>query len=842
MKKTEHGIKIKNIKSGSLYEYNLGLRDRYEQKDAVFTNSLLLYFLLDKGLNIKNGFTRDIICIDFDYGARGYKEEVDHLEKLIKKATLEEEKDKFRDILDKVNSNEKKYKKISKEAIRIEFYKNGVPIVYNTKTETIKIKYKMLYRSTGKAKMGSCMFINEQLYDIAYDFMYMGMKLPYKNAPIVEASGYIPLIASSIVDTINIDPKEILILKDVDRFFETNVVSIETNEFKECVAKHIENYKLKNTLFDGQALIDSSIFPKWGSGYILLRNHFTKMASFKTNIQLFFKDYFKDNYETALIEDMFGEKHLAKDIKLITTDNSVKWTKFNISYDYWCKKVNENNNLFGIVKTAHESKMGNVQRMSYQMINSLNLDTMGETSKTTIEYIESMKKDNQIFLDYLSKNVNFSNDYEVLVELCKQNYDFTRSEYFRKRKEKIIRTYLTKVKEGKLIQNADNLTIVGSPYAMLLHAVGEDVDKDETFKQENGTIQCFTERFEDGEYLAGFRSPLNSQNNILHLHNVYHENIFKYFDFGRNIVAINMIGTDAQDRANGADQDSDFMYITNQQEIVSHAKHCYLNYPTIVNNIPKEKNNYTNSLVNYAKIDNKLSSSRLSIGESSNLAQMALTYSYNFKDQKYQDYVCILSVLAQCAIDNAKRTFDIDIDSEIKRIKNDMNIKENGYPLFWKYIKPDFKENKINPKLKCPMNYICNISVSEFKPSESTLPMSYFFKQFELDVSKRLSKKVEYLIEKYSLGVCLSESKKEDYILNNIDFENLISDIKDLNLSKKYLGLFSWLINRAFVITSNIKGNRDVLSNNTDKNKSILLKTLYDVNKECLLKCFSNNS
>lgn len=286
---------------------------------------------------------------------------------------------------------------------------------------------------------------------------------------------------------------------------------------------------------------------------------------------------------------------------------------------------------------------------------------------------------------------------------------------------------------------------------------------------------------------------------------------------------------------------ADSLYVTNSPTIVSHAKYCYLNYPTIVNNIPKEKNNYTNSMINYAKIDNNLSASKLAIGESSNLAQIALTYSYNFEDQKYQDYVCILSCLAQCAIDNAKRTFDINLNSEIKRIKDDMDIKKNGYPLFWKYIKEDFKGSKINPKLKCPMNYIANLSVAEFKPDDSTLPMSHFFNQFELDVNKRLSKKVEDLIEKYSLNVYLSDGEKDDYILNNMDFENLIEDISALKLSDKYLGLFSWLINRAFVITSGVKRKKDILSNNTDKNKSILLKTLYDVNKECLLKCFSNN-
>ena len=82
--------------------------------------------------------------------------------------------------------------------------------------------------------------------------------MPKKNAPIVEASAYISLIASSIVDRIYINPRNILVLNDVDSKFNTRVVSIETNKQKECYAKLIEDYEVTN--FDGQALLDK-IFP-----------------------------------------------------------------------------------------------------------------------------------------------------------------------------------------------------------------------------------------------------------------------------------------------------------------------------------------------------------------------------------------------------------------------------------------------------------------------------------------------------------------------------------------------------------------------------------------------------
>ena len=75
---------------------------------------------------------------------------------------------------------------------------------------------------------------------------------------------------------------------------------------------------------------------------------------------------------------MFGNEHYARDIQMITTNNAMKWLKFGITYEYWCERVKMNGSMFGIVKTAHKSKLGEVQRMSYQMINSLDIDIMDD--------------------------------------------------------------------------------------------------------------------------------------------------------------------------------------------------------------------------------------------------------------------------------------------------------------------------------------------------------------------------------------------------------------------------------------------------------------------------------
>ena len=257
-----------------------------------------------------------------------------------------------------------------------------------------------------------------------------------------------------------------------------------------------------------------------------------------------------------------------------------------------------------------------------------------------------------------------------------------------------------------------------------------------------------------------------------------------------------------------------------------------------------EQNIYDNTIENFALVDNNLAKASRVIGESSNLAQIALTYTYNFDDQKYYDYVCILSVLAQVAIDSAKRRFDIDLISEVKRIKKDMNVKENGLPSFWGVVKNDINRKRINKELKCPMNYLATVEINDTRSSETTLPMSEFFVKYQLEGNRTTSKKVEELIEKYSLDVydfstTSTTDSKDEYLLLRSDFDNLLEDIRRVYISKNYIGLMSWLIDRAFLISAGTKRNSGKISTITSKNKSLLMKVLYDINKKSFLQVFS---
>ena len=187
--------------------------------------------------------------------------------------------------------------------------------------------------------------------------------------------------------------------------------------------------------------------------------------------------------------------------------------------------------------------------------------------------------------------------------------------------------------------------------------------------------------------------------------------------------------------------------------------------------------------------------------------------------------------------------FDVDLVDEIKRIKKDLNVSEIGYPKFWMLIHPEFNRKNINNKLVCPMNYMSELKLLRFRSSELTLPMSHYFIKYDLDISRRQCKKVEQFIEQYGIefnNFVLDESfdwcdSTHTLVLRD-DFEEMIETIRGLYISKSYIGLYSWLLDRGFNITTSVKCQSK--DSKLSKNRSLLLKTLYDINKENLLNSF----
>lgn len=554
-------VRIKKYSAGKLCEYINGVRPYLESKNAMFDDSIFARFAYDHLTISKAGWTRDIISIDFDMGTQDYEDAIKKCEAIIEEALEDEDYEKIENMksrIAEIEQNKTLYEKMTREGLRKDWYnEKGFTIKYGREGTAMpqKITYVRLFRSVGQAKKGSCIFVNKAKFKKLRKFLQMELKIDLtklSQSEAVQLEAYMPLVASSIVDTIKIKPNEILILNDVDSKFITKTINVCSNEMWQCYVERCDRYELKNTLFDGQALIDKSIFPEWGIGYILLRQHFAKCAAFKSDIQLFFKDYFGDKYDTATVVDMWGKEHLAKDIKLITTNNAIKWLKFGVTFEQWVEQLEKCNYNFGIVKTAHPSKINEgIQQMSYQLFNCMDMDDVDDIMATSDAYIVKLKSNIDTFKDYLNKNATIVNDYEVLLALLEHNPYVEFTDWFKRRRKIIIEGYVRFIRSGKALQNADNLTIVCSPYAMLLHTVGEDPEKEGIFLPSKDFIECYTPRFKDGEMLAAFRNPHNSLNNVCCFKNRYDEKLNKYFDISPYCIAINGIHTDFQDRLNG---------------------------------------------------------------------------------------------------------------------------------------------------------------------------------------------------------------------------------------------------------------------------------------------------
>ncbi len=931
----ETGLKIKNIKAGTLFGYNQGVRDRYDYTDAVFNDSLFSDFIKANGLNVWNEqSTRDIICLDFDFGSRSYQEEIDHLLKQFKgfeenEDLTEESKQRIRNIFKKVEENKDNYFKLSKDEIRELFYEKGVDVEYFQKysrKEGVKrtvIHYKMLYRNSSKAKIGQVMFINAKLYKKAYDWLTMGLgkKMSRYNAKIVEMSAYAPLTTSTIVGKFYCPVEDILILKDQDSFFRTMAKIVKAEEYidqekvideeateaakqkaisegkflkdgitpkytrrykkvdvikKKCVVVD-EETELKNTMWDGEALIESDILPEWVNGMALLRNHFFKACGVRTYIQKFFKDWCEqtgNDYDTYEIKDMFGVSHKLKDIKIITTDNAIKWKKFmNImgetpedAYKYWCDRVNADGSYWGIVKTDHPSKLGSVQQMSYQMINTLpcEKEDIFKLAQTSVDYVNTLKEDNDVFEEFLRKNSTVVNHYEMMANLYDHNHEFAESTWFRMEKRKITKSYVDRLRTGKITINADNLTIFGNPYALLLYSVGENWENDPTLNKEDGVIQCYTSRFNEGEFLCGIRNPHNSPNNICYLHNIYSMEFKKYFKFSDNILAVNCIHTDIQDRANGCDFDSDFFFVTNNEVMVKSAKEAYKSFPTVVNKLNESGLTYQNTMKEYARMDNKFAKSRIGIGESSNLAQLAMTYYWTKKSKELYDNFVILAVLAQVIIDGCKREYEVDAIEEIKRIKKlpcmrqyvevrdkngDVKNVKRDFPMFMKYTKKiqytkngkerersvikeekDKLKSRISDSYDCPMNDLQDALGSvKFTSSTNTIPTVNFIKHINGEANRRQINKIVSYAQELEL-MTKENMDEEDLALYCNRYEEMLHDLRKMKIKNPKT------INRLIEIalnTSTMGRKKEYLRYTRN-----LLKLLHDANIELFLSNF----
>lgn len=759
----EKAIKIKSIQANSLYQVQNGYEKAFKDYgDAMLNPSIFTEWMCKHGMTVtQNGSTQDFIVMKFDYSVKN------------------------------PDTKEKKKKIKSSKELRDYYYTNGA-IVNREQPKSEKsesITYKMLMRSSGKAKKGDCIFIRDNLYKKTLDYITMDLydKMPKENAKIVELSAYATLITATAIDYIKIPLDNIFVLEDYTVAAKEGLkkVAVKVKDGECYVDRDDADLEVTNTLWDGMGLIDDSIFPEGMNGFIYCRSHFFKSCLFRGSIQQYFKDYYGDEYSTAVLTDMFGRKMAVPDIKVIVTENSLKWIKFidlmggtpEKAFQYYRHFMKKDGQRFAIVKTAHKSKWGDLQRSSFQINNSLPLtskEKLEGVTKTSVDYCNNLKMDNDAFIRHLEVTATNYNINRVLIMLNEWNDLFKETRFYRQQKSKIISRFKKeRLQLGKLLQYGDNLTICGNVIAMLKKVTGEkDFLNEGCFEVSDSMIQCYTAKFAEGEKLAAFRSPHNAPNNIVCLENVYPEPLKRYFsNLGDNVIIINEIYTDVQSALNGSDLDTDAVYVTNQKEMAEAAEIAYKNYPTIINAIGTTGvSSYGKDMKSYAKMDTAIASSQCAIGEASDIAQLALSYYYDAgsNSQELEDVFIICSVLAQVSIDSAKRSFEIDVNKELRRIRNLPCMKQfvPKYPRFFaEHYNLKAKKSKKRKK------------IGEKEIKDYNCPMDIMYKLIDEQVIDRRGCEKSYA----SIGMLFTYDRKKYKDVNRKQRSNVISIVENLD-------------------------------------------------------------
>lgn len=589
--------------------------------------------------------------------------------------------------------------------IREELYQNGF--------YCDGIKYVRFKRSAGSSRVGKCLFIDERLYRQMHKWEMCGIKV--KNGQDIDLAAlepYIALTLSSIIDTIQIHPENILVIKDYKSVFMDRVIATRLVDGR--LVSRPEDVEISNSIWDGQSLMDRSIFLKYQErqrqtnpearehGMLLLRARFFKSCCFNCNIQ----QWFADNGITS-VEQLNGETKAQRieDIKLITTPSSIKFLKFG-SLEQWLDMIET---TFGVVKYEKPTNFfeGRMVNTHYQLLNTLQMtyEEVAELVKPSIDFVKMIKIDPaflrfQISYEYqtpddyyYNKSITAKND--VIYKFLGITDKFADTRIYQQFRDDLIKSYIKNLRCGHVLVNGNYSTICGNPIEMLKESIGLF---DGTSVIECNTVHSIN--FADGKNLLGSRSPHVTIGNILLTRNVIREEISKYMNPTKEIVYINSINENILERLSGADFDSDTVMLTDNEILVNAAKRNYSNFPVPTKLVEStaRKRKYTDS----EKADLDIKTSVNKIGEIINLSQELNSilwdriYHGATIDEVMELYCDIaqLDVMSNLEIDSAKRENPANNTLELQSLKKKYDVRDNKNrhirPLFFKYI-DDYK-------------------------------------------------------------------------------------------------------------------------------------------------------
>ena len=461
--------------------------------------------ILDKRFNSVLDYSLDLIKLD----------------EISKQKKDEEVFDKYRTDIINVAFDYQSTTKLNLYELREWAYKEG--LVLNGR------KYVRYKRSSGSSRVGQCLFILEELYKKMDKWSSCGINPKSKAVKenIVSWEAYRALSLSEIKNIININPEHILVLKDYEHVFYSNGIQVTIND-KKLVEEEKQSIQIKNNIWDGEGLLDSSYFvgEYADKGMMLLRNRFFKSCVFNTNL----RKWFEDNNITELNQlNGYTNAKSIDDIKLVVTESSIKYLKFG-TLDEWRKNIDSN---FGVVKTDKPTHFfdGQMVQTSYQLINSLNLseEEVSQLLEDSFDYLKQIQQDKDVLRFHLFQRakkhthpIGFEDEDDfyieesyrddVMLKLLRINDKFHLTKAYKQFRSNLLTSLRNKLYIGKILIDGTYATLFGNGYELLLETIKKFDHKNPTSLIKKSNIYC--NFFDDNEELVCARSPHITMGNL----------------------------------------------------------------------------------------------------------------------------------------------------------------------------------------------------------------------------------------------------------------------------------------------------------------------------------------
>ncbi len=160
--------------------------------------------------------------------------------------------------------------------------------------------------------------------------------------------------------------------------------------------------------------------------------------------------------------------------------------------------------------------------------------------------------------------------------------------------------------------------LFGNAYEFLWALTDESYEPTFSFSLDDG--QVCTTGFAHGEMVLCARSPHITMGNLYLAQNAHCYDLLRYFNLTPNIICVNAIESNIQQRLNGCDYDSDSMLVTDDELIIAGVTGCYdiLKVP-VCKAEPVGNTDYENTPKSLAALDQTIAKNK--IGEIVNLSQ-----------------------------------------------------------------------------------------------------------------------------------------------------------------------------------------------------------------------------